>query len=172
MTLLRFVTRRLILSVPMLLGITLVLFVIYNIVQVDPLVMIVGERAMDNPEIVEAAVKRWGLDRPKVEQYFTYLGNLLQGDLGTSFLTRRPVLDDLRLYLPMTIELAITSLAFAIVLGIPLGILAGIRYGGIFDSLGVADHAYQWIAAAILDRPIILICLLLPARHHTGPRPP
>ncbi|GAB4552105.1 MAG: ABC transporter permease [Anaerolineae bacterium] len=135
MTLLRFVTRRLILSVPMLLGITLVLFVIYNIVQVDPLVMIVGERAMDNPEIVEAAVKRWGLDRPKVEQYFTYLGNLLQGDLGTSFLTRRPVLDDLRLYLPMTIELAITSLAFAIVLGIPLGILAGIRYGGIFDRL-------------------------------------
>lgn len=133
MNLLRYIARRLILTIPMLFGITLALFLMYNIVQPDPLVMIVGERAMDNPQIVEAAVKRWGLDKPVWEQYLTYLTNLAQGDLGMSFLTRRPVLDDLRVYLPATVELAISSLLFAVLLGIPLGIVAGIRYGSLLD---------------------------------------
>ncbi len=135
MSLLRYIARRLILTIPMLFGITLVLFLIYNLVQVDPLVMIVGERAMDNPQVVEAAIKKWGLDRPVWEQYFTYVTNILRGDLGTSFLTRRPVLDDLRIHLPATVELAISSLLFAILLGIPLGIVAGIYFGSLFDRI-------------------------------------
>ncbi len=133
MSLLAYIVRRLLLAIPMLLGISLALFVIYNIVQVDPLVMIVGERAMDNPEIVQAAIERWGLDKPVWEQYLVYAGNLLQGDLGMSFLTRRPVLDDLLLYLPATVELAVSSLLFATLLGIPLGVLAGVRYGSKLD---------------------------------------
>ncbi|MFQ3534930.1 MAG: ABC transporter permease [Aggregatilineales bacterium] len=133
MSTVRYIARRLILTVPMLFGITLVLFLIYNIVQVDPLVMIIGERAMDNPQVVEAAIRKWGLDRPVWEQYITYLTNILRGDLGTSFLTRRPVLDDLRTHLPATIELAVSSLLFAVVLGIPLGVLAGIYFGNLFD---------------------------------------
>lgn len=128
-----YVLRRLLLAIPMLLGISLALFVIYNIVQVDPLVMIVGERAMHNPTIVETAVKKWGLDRPVWEQYLSYVGNFARGDFGDSFLTRRPVIDDLRLYLPATVELAISSLLFATLLGIPLGILAGIRRGSRLD---------------------------------------
>lgn len=131
---LRYIVRRLLLAIPMLLGITLALFVIYNLVQVDPLVMIVGERAMDRPEIVEAAVRKWGLDRPLWEQYLTYVVNIVRGDFGDSFLTRRPVLDDLRLFLPATVELAISSLLFATLLGIPLGILAGIRVGSWLDK--------------------------------------
>ena len=133
MSLLRFIARRLILTIPMLLGITLVMFIMYNIVQPDPLVMLVGERALDKEEVVQAAIRKWGLDRPKWEQYLNYLGNYMRGDLGVSFLTRRPVLDDLRTFMPATIELAISSLTFAIVLGIPLGILAGLRYGGKLD---------------------------------------
>ncbi len=133
MNLTRYVARRLLLAIPMLIGISLALFLIYNLVQIDPLVMIVGERAMNNPEIVQAAVERWGLDRPVWEQYLTYVANMARGDLGTSFLTRRPVLSDLLLYLPATIELAISSLLFAIVLGIPLGILAGVKNGSLFD---------------------------------------
>ncbi len=133
MSLLAYVVRRLLLAIPMLFGISLALFVIYNIVQVDPLVMIVGERAMDNPEIVQAAIQHWGLDKPVWQQYLVYAGNLLQGDLGLSFLTRRPVLEDLLLYLPATVELAISSLLFATVLGIPLGVIAGVRYGSKLD---------------------------------------
>lgn len=133
MSLLAYVVRRLLLAIPMLFGISLALFVIYNLVQVDPLVMIVGERAMDNPEIVQAAIRHWGLDKPVWQQYLVYAGNLLQGDLGLSFLTRRPVLEDLLLYLPATVELAISSLLFATVLGIPLGVIAGVRYGSKLD---------------------------------------
>ncbi|MCL4250964.1 MAG: ABC transporter permease [Anaerolineae bacterium] len=130
----RYIIRRLLLAVPMLLGISLALFLIYNLVQVDPLVMIVGERAMDNPEIVATATRQWGLDRPVWEQYLSYVGNLVRGDFGTSFLTRRPVLDDLLLFLPATMELAVSSLLFAAVVGIPLGVIAGLRYRSTLDK--------------------------------------
>lgn len=131
----RYILRRIILAVPMLFDITLIMFVMYNLTRVDPIVMIVGERQLNNPEIVQAARERWGLDRPPWEQYLTYIGNYLRGDLGLSFLTRRPVLDDLLLYLPATIELGVASLAFAILLGIPVGVLAGIRKGSLFDRV-------------------------------------
>ncbi|MCB9451228.1 MAG: ABC transporter permease [Anaerolineaceae bacterium] len=131
-----YIVRRLLLAIPMLLGISLALFLTYKLVGIDPLVMIVGERAMNNPEIVQAAVDKWGLDRPMWEQYLTYVGNFVKGDLGKSFLTRRPVLEDLALYLPATVELAITSLLFATVLGIPMGVLGGLRPGKLFDRFG------------------------------------
>jgi peptide/nickel transport system permease protein len=133
MGLTRFILRRLVLAIPMLFGITLAMFAMYNLTQVDPIVMIVGERQLNNPQIVEAARELWGLNRPPLEQYLTYLGNYLRGDFGLSFLTRRPVADDLRLYLPATIELGVASLLFAVVLGIPTGVIAGVRQGRLFD---------------------------------------
>lgn len=133
MSLMQYIVRRLILTVPMLLGITLALFVMYNLVQVDPIVMIVGERQLNNPLIVEQAREHWGLNKPPWEQYLSYMGNYLRGDFGLSFLTRRPVIDDLLLYLPATIELGVMSLLFAVFLGVPLGILSGVRHGGWLD---------------------------------------
>lgn len=129
----RYILQRLILTIPMMLGISLVLFLIYNLVQVDPLVMIVGERALDKPEIVEAAKAKWGLDRPVWEQYATYVVNMARGDFGNSFLTKRPVTMDLMTFLPATVELAISSLLFAVLLGVPLGILAGVKYRSLID---------------------------------------
>src|SRR4051812_16218537 len=108
----RYVLRRVLLAIPMLFGITLVLFIMYNLTRVDPIVMIVGERQLNNAQIVDAARERWGLNRPPWEQYFTYIGNYLRGDLGMSFLTHRPVVDDLVLYLPATLELGVMSLIF------------------------------------------------------------
>jgi peptide/nickel transport system permease protein len=134
MNLSRYIVRRLLLAIPMLVGITLALFIIYKLVQVDPLVMIVGPKAMDRPEIVAQAIKDWGLDRPAWEQYLRYLFNLLRGDFGTAFLTRRPVLQDLLLFLPATVELAISSLAFATLIGIPLGVLVGVRHRSKLDK--------------------------------------
>ncbi len=129
----RYILQRLILTIPMMLGISLVLFLIYNLVQVDPLVMIVGERALDKPDIVEAAKAKWGLDRPVWEQYATYVVNMARGDFGNSFLTKRPVTMDLMTFLPATVELAISSLLFAVLLGVPLGILAGVKYRSLLD---------------------------------------
>ncbi len=130
----RYILQRLLLTIPMMLGISLVLFLIYNLVQVDPLVMIVGERALDKPDIVAAATAKWGLDRPVWEQYISYVTNMARGDFGNSFLTKRPVTMDLITFLPATVELAISSLLFAVILGVPLGILAGVKYRSLLDK--------------------------------------
>ena len=128
-------TRRLLLMIPMAIGITLVLFVVTHIVPVNPLAVILTERSMDDPEAVRAATEKWGLDKPLPVQYLVYLGNLVQGDLGTSFKSKNPVTHDLQMFLPATIELAIGSFVFAILLGLPLGIIAAIKV----DTF--ADHS-------------------------------
>ena len=129
------IIRRLLLVVPMLIGVTLLTFVVSRVVPADPLAVIVSEKALDNPEIVNAAIRKWGLDKPLPEQYLYYMANLLRGDLGISFKTKRPVAQDLRQYLPATVELGLGSLLFALALGLPLGILAAIHSGGWVDHL-------------------------------------
>jgi peptide/nickel transport system permease protein len=101
----------------------------------DPLVLLISEKAMSNPEIVNATVEKWGLDRSLPEQYFYYINNMLHGDLGVSFKTRRPVADDLKDYFPATVELGFSALLFAVVFGLPLGIAAAINSGKWIDHL-------------------------------------
>ena len=133
MSLTQYLTRRLLLMIPMAIGITLVLFVVTHIVPVNPLAVILTERSMDDPEAVRAATEKWGLDKPLPVQYLVYLGNLVQGDLGVSFKTKNPVAHDLQTFLPATVELAIGSFVFAIFLGLPLGILAAVRTDTFID---------------------------------------
>lgn len=135
MNLLQNLIRRLVLMIPMAIGITLLLFVVTHIVPVNPLAVILTERSMDDPEAVQAATEKWGLDKPLPEQYFIYLGNLLQGDLGTSFKTKNPVFLDLKTFLPATIELAICSFLFALIFGLPLGIFAAYKSGSFGDQI-------------------------------------
>ncbi len=125
--------RRLLLIVPMIIGITMLLFIVTRLVPVNPLAVILTEKTMDDPRAVAAATERWGLDKPVVEQYFIYLKNLVQGDLGTSFKTKNAVTDDLRQHIPATIELAIGSFIFAMLLGLPLGIISAIKSGSFID---------------------------------------
>jgi peptide/nickel transport system permease protein len=146
MNLLPLILRRLALAVPMLLGITLVTFVVSHSVATNPLVVIVGEKALDKPDIVKAAVEKWGLDRPLPEQYLRYVWNLAHGDLGVSFKTKRPVAQDLTEYLPATTELAFVSLLFALLLGLPLGILAAIRSGSWLDH---AARVFSLVGASM-----------------------
>jgi peptide/nickel transport system permease protein len=132
--------RRLLLMIPMAIGITLVLFVVTHIVPVNPLAVILTEKSMDDPNAVRAATEKWGLDKPLPVQYLIYLGNLVQGDLGTSFKTKNPVVNDLKVFLPATVELAIGSFVFAILLGLPLGMLAAVKAGTF------ADHSTRVIS--------------------------
>ena len=129
------IIRRLLLVIPMIIGVTLVTFVVSHFVPINPLVIIVGEKALDQPDIVNAAIEKWGLNKSLPEQYLIYLWNLAHGDLGISFKTKRPVTQDLKDFLPATIELAAGSLFFALVVGLPLGILAAIKSGSWVDHL-------------------------------------
>ncbi|WP_299039269.1 ABC transporter permease [uncultured Pseudokineococcus sp.] len=130
---LRFLVRRLALLVPVLLGLSVLLFAWLRALPGDPARTLLGERA--TPAAVERITAAYGFDQPLPVQYVTYLGRLLQGDLGTSSRTGEPVLESFLLRFPATIELAVAALLIAVLLGIPLGYAAARRHGGPLDSL-------------------------------------
>lgn len=133
MTLSQYFLRRLLLTLPMLFGITLALFTLYHLIPVDPLAVIIPDVGFKNPNAIAEATQKWGLDRPLPEQYLRYIINILRGDLGTSFVTRNPVVQDIAQRFPATLELAISALFFATCIGVPIGLIAGIWRGSLFD---------------------------------------
>jgi peptide/nickel transport system permease protein len=153
----KYIVRRLLLLLPVLLGMTLISFAVTKAIPTDPIIASISQEAANHPEIVAAYRKEWGLDRPLPIQYLTYLKNLLRGDMGRSIYTHRPVVEDLRDYLPATVELATTTIILSVILSIPLGIVAAMRRGGIIDFVvrvftlaGVAMPIF-WLALAMLD---------------------
>jgi peptide/nickel transport system permease protein len=120
---------------PMLLGITLLSFVLSHAVPADPVTANLGEQAAADPQVVAAFRHEWGLDRSLPEQYAVYLWNLAHGNLGTSISTRQPVGLDLRQRFPATIELAVVAMGLSILIGIPLGILSAVRRDSLVDQL-------------------------------------
>jgi peptide/nickel transport system permease protein len=136
--LLTYLGRRLALAVVALFGVVLTAFLVAHSVPADPLAMVLSEQATKDPSIRAAYVKRWGLDRPLPEQFGAYLANVVRGDLGESFTTRRPVLQDLKQFLPATIELSLAALAVAVCFGVPLGVWAAVRHNRLADHLARA----------------------------------
>jgi len=130
-----FVARRLLLLGPMLLGITVLSFVLSHAVPADPVTANLGEQAAADPQVVAAFRHEWGLDRPLVEQYAVYVWQLLHGNLGVSISTRQPVWLDLQQRVPATVELAVVAMALSILVGIPLGILSAVRRDSLVDQL-------------------------------------
>lgn len=130
---LRFIFRRLFGLLFVMLGVSLFTFAIAQVVPVDPAASALGAKARE--EQIAAYRQELGLDRPVWEQYVRYLGRLVQGDLGDSIRTRRPVADDLRDFFPATLELSLAALVVSLVLGIPLGIIAALRRNNWVDAL-------------------------------------
>jgi peptide/nickel transport system permease protein len=130
---LRYVVRRLFLLVPILLGVSLLIFFWIRALPGNPADALLGERS--NPQLVAQYKQRYGLDRPLPIQYWDYVKTTLQGDLGTSISTRRQVTSEIKQRFPATIELAVAAMIFAVALGIPLGFFAAKRHGGVFDNL-------------------------------------
>lgn len=130
----RYLIKRLALIPLLLWGIVTIAFVLSRSVSSNPLATIVGERNLGNPEIVAAATKRWGLDKSLLEQYVLYIGNLMHGDMGTSFRTKAPVLSDISQRLPATLELAFCALIIAVLIGTGLGVVAARTRGRVTDT--------------------------------------
>ncbi len=129
---LRFTLRRLALTIPTLLGLSILLFFWVRILPGDPATSLLGQRA--TPEAVARINEAYGFNEPLIKQYFSYVWALLHGDLGTSINFKEPVLEAFADKLPATIELTIVALLFAIVVGIPLGYYAGRHIGGWIDT--------------------------------------
>jgi peptide/nickel transport system permease protein len=146
--LLGYLGRRLALAGIALFGVVLVAFLVAHMVPVDPLEVVLSDQATKDPAVREAYRKRWGLDRSVPEQFVAYLANVLRGDLGESFTTRRPVLRDLAQFVPATIELSLAALGVSVVVGLPIGVWAAVRHNR------AADHAARLIALVGAASPI------------------
>ena len=129
---LSFVFRKLLMLIPTLIGITLVTFTLVHLIPGDPVAIMAGERGISAERHAEVMAEL-GLDRPLWEQYLSFLGNLAHGDLGHSLISSNPVLDEFMSLFPATLELGFCAMLLAVCLGIPLGVIAGIKRGSIID---------------------------------------
>ncbi len=154
MPLYQYILRRLVLTIPLLIGITLIVFLISHAVPADPVTANLGQKAMSDPEIVAAFEAEWGLDKPLPQQYVTYIANLVQGDLGRSIKSRRPVVEDLRSFLPATIELATTAIIFGVTLGMTLGLLSALWRNSWLD------HTARIVSLIGVSIPVFWLALL------------
>jgi peptide/nickel transport system permease protein len=125
----RYVLRRLVLLIPVVLGVTFLTFILIRIIPGDIVTQMMGVTAANNPEIRTRILHELGLDRPLVEQYFWWLGRIVQGDFGYSFIHGGPVIEQILLRLPVSLQLGMMAMAIAIAMGIPLGVLSAVRRG-------------------------------------------
>ncbi|HEU5300400.1 MAG TPA: nickel ABC transporter permease [bacterium] len=134
----RFVFRRLLLAVPVFIGVTLVTFLLMYIVPGDPVAAMVDEKmASTDPAAAQRFREKWGLNDPAAVQYAKFLWNATRGDLGLSYRSEQPVLETILERLPATAKLAGAALGIAILIGIPLGILAALRQNTALDSAAI-----------------------------------
>jgi dipeptide transport system permease protein len=151
---LRFVIARLGVLIPTFLGVTIVAFGLIHMIPGDPIELLVGERGID-PVRHEELKARFGFDKPIWQQYLTYLGGLLQGNLGNSIVTRQPVFREFMTLFPATVELSLAALLIALAIGLPAGVVAGVKRGSPFD------HALMGVSLTGYSMPIFWWALLL-----------
>ena len=150
---LRFVVRRLLLLVPILLGLSILVFLWIRALPGSPAIALLGERA--TPESIAQINRQYGLDKPLPVQYWRYLKTTSRGDFGQSTKSRQPVVEEFKRRFPATVELAVAAGLFSLIFGIPLGFFAAKRYQGLLD------HASLVISLVGISTPIFFLALIL-----------
>ncbi len=150
---LRFVLKRIALMVPVLLGLSVLLFAWVRALPGDPARALLGERA--NPESIARVTERYGFDEPLLEQYLRYLGALVTGDFGSSIRTGQSVTESFLERFPATVELALAALLFAVLVGIPVGYLAARHQGRPLDTI-VMSGSLLGVATPVFFLAILL----------------
>jgi ABC-type dipeptide/oligopeptide/nickel transport system permease component len=161
-----FIVRRLILSIPTLLGVMIVVFLLLYVAPGDPVQDMVGERA--DAETIARLRKDLHLDEPILKQFTLYAGGVLRGDLGRSYITQRPIINDIRERFPKTLLLAGSAMFLASVLGIAIGVLSSRNPGGWFDRLSLG-FAYLGISFPVYWVGLILILIFAVKLHWLPP---
>jgi len=161
----RFLLRRLALTVPTFLALMFVTFMMIRLVPGDPIEVRRGERGI-SPERLAELRHEMGLDQPIWKQFADYVWSLLHGDFGVSIITKKPVFEEFLTLFPATVELSFCALLFAILIGIPAGVIAASRRGGIYDQtlMGLALTGYSM---PIFWWGLILILIMSNTLHLT-----
>ena len=149
----QYAIKRFLTIVPVLIGVSLIVFSFTHLIPGDPAVAMLGERA--TPQRVAEVRAQLGLDQPLYTQYFIYVGKILHGDLGTSILRGDPVLRDLVRRFPATVELATSAILIAILVGVPMGIISAVWRNSFFDGFS------RLVALAGVSMPIFWLGLML-----------
>ncbi len=149
----QYISKRLLQTVVVLFGISLVTFVLMNVVPGDPVLLMLEKRA--TPETVERIRREMGLDRPKTEQFVSFIAGAVRLDLGRSYFTKEPVMTALTRRFGVTLRLASSAYAVAMLLGISMGIIAALKRGKPFDS-AIMGGAVLGISAPVFWVAIIL----------------
>jgi peptide/nickel transport system permease protein len=168
-----YVARRLLLSVVVIFGVTVIAFAAIQLIPADVVDVILGQ--WNNPEAAAALRAKLGLDQPPVQQYVRWLALLARGDLGLSLRTRQPVTEALLERLPVTVELALLSILIAMSVGIPAGIVAAIRQYSLADRVSTAlamlglSMPQFWLATLLIILFSVTLKVLPPGGHLATP---
>jgi dipeptide transport system permease protein len=163
---LRFLFTKVSLIIPTFFGVTLLTFAMIRLIPGDPIELMAGERGV-TPERHAVLAAQYGFDRPILEQYAVYIADVLQGDLGKSIVTKKPVLSEFLTLFPATIELSLCAMLFAVIIGLPVGIVAGVRRGTFWD------HSVMGVSLTGYSMPIfwwgLLLIILFSVNLHWTP---
>lgn len=149
----RYILQRILAAIPTLLIVSLFVFLLQKLLPGDPILAMAGEER--DPVVIDALREKYGFNLPIYQQYFTWLWQVLQGDLGISLRTRQPVLQLIGEKLPVTIQLAVMAMIFAYAIGVPLGILAAVMKNTI------VDHVANVVALSGLSVPNFWLGIML-----------
>ena len=129
---LRFLLNKIALLIPTFIGVTIAAFAFIRLLPGDAILLLAGERGI-TPERRAVLEAQFGYDRPLWEQYFSFLGEVMHGNLGVSVVTKTPILQEFMDRFPATVELSLCAMIFAVLLGLPAGVIAAVRRGSVFD---------------------------------------
>ncbi len=171
-----YVLQRVLLMVPQLVGVSILVFALVRVIPGDvALLMVAGGQGGDAPAgsqaTIEAIRRSLDLDQPIHVQYGIWLGKVVQGDLGASYWTKRPIVEEIGRALPVTIELALLSLAISILIGLPIGIISAIRqdtaadYVGRLFSIGALSLPEFWIGTMLILLPLLWFGWIPPIKY-------
>lgn len=150
---LKYIMKRLLMIIPVILGVSFIIFLIMNLTPGDPAIMILGEGA--KPEQYAALREEMGLNDPFLLRYFRYVANAVQGDFGRSYRTNIPVFQEIATRIPYTLNLAVISTLIAVVLGIPIGVLSAVKQYTILDNVALG------ISLLLTSMPAFWFALML-----------
>jgi oligopeptide transport system permease protein len=147
-----YIVRRLLQAIPVLLGTTFLIYFMVFAMPGDPIVALFGDKTPP-PQVLDALRERYHLDQPFIVQYFIFLGNIFRGDLGVSF-SGQPVSEILSSTFPVTLRLALLAVFFEMIAGISIGLIAGLRKGGIFDASALV------VSLILISLPIFVVAFV------------
>jgi peptide/nickel transport system permease protein len=148
-----YLIRRLLLIIPVLLGLSLITFTVSRVVPGDPVGLAAGPQS--TPEIRERLARDFGLDKPLPVQYVNYMADIFKGDLGQSLYTRREVASDLRRFIPATLELTLAAIIFASLIGIPMGIISALYQNKL------PDHSARILSLFFVSFPAFWLAMIV-----------